>query len=349
MSEKSKPSRFVTSLKDDDVIWRYMPFTKYVDFLRTCSIYCARADKFEDPTEGEWVAQLRLLGDDDLWMQNRDTVFARRLLIEKLKACNSQTKAEIARCVDEVVATKFGWTLQLTDDDYDFKTYSETPAQLAEDLEDADLPVYEDVFHDSRPNAKDAPSLYAEIDRVRKSSFISCWHLASDQNIAMWKLYGSGIEAVAVRSTVGKLRAVLAAQKASLEAKGIKGNVTRVQYVDRKIVEDEPDELLKCFDPSDLFFPVTVKHSAYEYEKEVRLILVQTESASPPPAGHHFKVADTSKQLTAFVDAVYLNPMLPSNHWFCELVDYQHKLHGLPNALRKHDLIATEFTGGPKA
>ncbi len=331
------------------MIWRYMPFTKYVDFLRTCSIYCARADKFDDPTEGEWVAQLQLLGDNEEWMQNRDTAFARRLLIEKLRGCTDQTKEGIARCVDEVRQTKFGWTLELSDDDSDFKTYWDTPAQLADDLAESDLPLYEEVFQGYRPQAKDAPSLYAEIDFVRKSSFISCWHLASDQNIAMWNLYGSGIEAVAIKATVGKLRAALAERKTELEAKGLKGNVTRVQYVDANIVEDEPDELLGRFDPGDVFFPVTVKHAAYEHEKEVRLILVQTVSGSAPPVGHHFKVAAASAQLSNFVDAVYLNPMLSSNHWFCELVDYQHKLHGLPKDLLKHELIATDFTGGPKA
>lgn len=340
--------RFLTCLKDDDVIWRYMPFTKYIDFLRTCSIYCARADKFEDPTEGEWVAQLRLLADDDLWMQNRDTVFARRLLIKKLKACTAQTKQEIARCVDEVVATKFGWTLQITDDDYDFKNYSDTPAELADALEEADLPVYEEVFHDSRPQAKDTPSLYTEIERVRRSSFVSCWHLASDQNIAMWKLYGSGVEAVAIKSTVGKLRKVLADQDASLVAQGLLGNITRVQYVDSEAIQDEPEELLKYFDPGDLFFPVTVKHAAYEYEKEVRLILIQTSPVNLSPSGHHFRVANSPSELTGFLDAVYINPMLPKNHWFFELVEYQHKLHDFPKTLLRHDLISTEFSGGSK-
>lgn len=37
---------------DDDVIWRYMDFTKFVDLLSNSKLFFCRADKFEDPFEG---------------------------------------------------------------------------------------------------------------------------------------------------------------------------------------------------------------------------------------------------------------------------------------------------------
>lgn len=37
---------------DDETIWRYMDFTKFVDLLSTKTLYFCRADRFDDPFEG---------------------------------------------------------------------------------------------------------------------------------------------------------------------------------------------------------------------------------------------------------------------------------------------------------
>ena len=38
-------------------IWRYLDFTKYVDFLATSTLFFARADRLGDPFEGSWPKQ----------------------------------------------------------------------------------------------------------------------------------------------------------------------------------------------------------------------------------------------------------------------------------------------------
>src|SRR5205085_10578456 len=43
----------------------------------------------------------------------------------------------------------------------------------------------------------------------RESTYISCWNRATSMSLAMWDMYGGGREAVAVRSTVSKLNALL--------------------------------------------------------------------------------------------------------------------------------------------
>lgn len=42
----------IESPKNDDVLWRYMDFEKFVNLLATQSLFFTRADKFEDPYEG---------------------------------------------------------------------------------------------------------------------------------------------------------------------------------------------------------------------------------------------------------------------------------------------------------
>ena len=37
-------------------IWRYLTLAKYVDLLRTRSLYCPKASLFQDDSEGKWFA-----------------------------------------------------------------------------------------------------------------------------------------------------------------------------------------------------------------------------------------------------------------------------------------------------
>lgn len=39
---------------EDDKVWRYMDFTKFVSLLQTRKLFFSRADKFNDPFEGSW-------------------------------------------------------------------------------------------------------------------------------------------------------------------------------------------------------------------------------------------------------------------------------------------------------
>lgn len=43
---------FVQPANEDELVWRYMDFTKFVSFLESRSLYFARADKLGDPFEG---------------------------------------------------------------------------------------------------------------------------------------------------------------------------------------------------------------------------------------------------------------------------------------------------------
>lgn len=42
----------ITPPADNDILWRFMSFEKFVDILAKKSLFCTRADKFEDPFEG---------------------------------------------------------------------------------------------------------------------------------------------------------------------------------------------------------------------------------------------------------------------------------------------------------
>jgi hypothetical protein len=44
---------------------------------------------------------------------------------------------------------------------------------------------------------------------LRQTYYVSCWHMAPDENIAMWEQYVQSNDAVAIRSTFSTLRSVL--------------------------------------------------------------------------------------------------------------------------------------------
>jgi hypothetical protein len=54
---------------------------------------------------------------------------------------------------------------------------------------------------------RDQLSEYAQ--EFRKTYYVSCWHMAPDENIAMWERYVRSNDAVAIRSTFFTLRALL--------------------------------------------------------------------------------------------------------------------------------------------
>jgi hypothetical protein len=61
---------------------------------------------------------------------------------------------------------------------------------------------------------------------------VSCWHENDSESVAMWKLYTSGTEGVAVKTTLGSLKTALESSRHSLILLG------RVQYVDYELAGD---------------------------------------------------------------------------------------------------------------
>ena len=57
--------------------------------------------------------------------------------------------------------------------------------------------------------ARDPETKRQTIERFNPCALISCWHENERESVAMWKLYVSGREGVALKTTVGRLGGVL--------------------------------------------------------------------------------------------------------------------------------------------
>ena len=95
------------------------------------------------------------------------------------------------------------------------------------------------------------------------SSYVSCWHINQHESAAMWKLYCSSADSVAIKTTVGKLSKVLNDANPSL----IKGEI---------IYNFEPLNKPKInnIDHLDSLF---IKRPSFEHEHEYRIIYHDAE------------------------------------------------------------------------
>jgi hypothetical protein len=157
--------------------------------------------------------------------------------------------------------------------------------------------------------------------RMRESVFINCWHRNQDDSAAMWALYGKSECAVALTTTVGQLADTVA---------GIaehRISIARVEYVkhwsDPKL--DVSPDYTRIF---------SYKTKAYEYEKEVRVIIDRTRDAPPPdlPQPGIVVPVDAVRLLRSIVIAPDAPP------WFENLVRQSALRYGIRVAVRRSRL-----------
>src|ERR1017187_3018905 len=110
------------------------------------------------------------------------------------------------------------------------------------------------------------------IKKLSNLALVSCWHENERESVAMWKLYVSGREGVALKTTVGRLEGALSASPAGCL------DIERVRYEDI------------TYDPRTCDYDRTGyagwfhfrKGTGYEHEREVRAV-----SYFPYPSVQH--------------------------------------------------------------
>lgn len=96
-----------------------------------------------------------------------------------------------------------------------------------------------------------------------QESYVNCWHLNEHESEAMWRCYGKGGDAIAIRSTYGALKELLPSRVESREL--YLGTVRYLDHLNESMVWRE--ELLN------FFTPIMYKSRSLDFEKEVRAVL----------------------------------------------------------------------------
>jgi hypothetical protein len=137
----------------------------------------------------------------------------------------------------------------------------------------------------------------------RKWTYINCWHLNEVESAAMWKLYASSNEAIAIQTTFTKLAAAMPEHT----------HVGLVQYIDYE----------KDFVPeSNTLYRFVRKRESFAHEREVRAI--QQDPITEGEQMHYDKENPALGKLIVvdlpkLIERVYVAPTAPT--WFGELVE----------------------------
>jgi hypothetical protein len=156
-------------------------------------------------------------------------------------------------------------------------------------------------------------------DNLRKSIYVNCWHKSPNDSMAMWKLYGASNFAVAVTTTVQKLEKVV-------NAANIDGYITmkKVQYV-----KHWNDPNLRINPYSNVF---AYKITAYDYEKEVRIIVDRFgENHINDKSG--LIISAPAKDL---VRSIVVSPEAPD--WYRKMIERISNDYGLSAPVRRSKL-----------
>lgn len=175
---------------------------------------------------------------------------------------------------------------------------------------------FKDAFEGTWPR-QDVQNRAARLDDAENKKFsedmqeqrayflVNCWHMNEQESDAMWKLCTKSNEAIAIRSTCGRLRSTLPS----------KIDIDRVNYIDyeKESIED-----------GNTLFPITFKGKSFIHEQELRAVWWLTKDSDfvqncktlpdPPKAGMWQSV-----NLDELIDAIYVAPTSPE--WFKVVVE----------------------------
>lgn len=183
-------------------------------------------------------------------------------------------------------------------------------------------------------------NLESDIEQAWKTmrywAMVNCWHASEHESAAMWQLYASNSRAVAIRSTVARLRAAIG--RAPAPPSGFGGSdwvhIGMIEYID--YAKDRiPDGSFAA-----QFFR---KRRSFEHERELRAMVLQFPRSGdgqrvdferrPSDAGLLVPV-----DLNTLVEGIAVAPSAPT--WFVDLVRRVVQRYGLNVVPKQSDLDA---------
>jgi len=160
--------------------------------------------------------------------------------------------------------------------------------------------AYETFEDNDSSEVKDADDFQ---DYLRKNTYISCWHKNFDENMVMWEIYGRDTNALAIQTTVERM-------KESIDPSSLLGHSLLLKNVSYK----RSDEISGVLHYEECFF---IKRPHFSFEDEVRISLDTYTRANPTkrtPYGYHLPVF-----IIGLIDKILIYPDSPN--WFADVVN----------------------------
>lgn len=139
-------------------------------------------------------------------------------------------------------------------------------------------------------------------EKFKKFCSVSCWNKYDSETYALWKVYSSVKEGIMIKSTIEKL------------VSAFKNTEDKVLLSEVRYVDHEKDTI----EDGSIHLPLLYKNTAYEYEKEVRLIWHYDFSKMPSVWDHEplEKGRSIAIDINELIDEIIISPYAPE--WFFE-------------------------------
>lgn len=175
--------------------------------------------------------------------------------------------------------------------------------------------AYESLPDDDSSPVKDADDFQ---DYLLKNTFVSCWHKNIDENMVMWEIYGRDTNAVALQTTVGRI-------KESIDSSGLSGHSLLL----RPVVYERSEDVQGLLRYEECFFR---KRPHFAFEEEVRISLdtyLRVNPTKDTPYGYDLPVL-----ISMLIESIYVHP--DSSEWFLDVV----------NSITKHYAVHAKVKRG---
>lgn len=166
-----------------------------------------------------------------------------------------------------------------------------------------------------------------DLSRLNRSlllhTFMSCWHLNDVESDAMWQLYASRGEGIAIQSNFEHLVGSFQGDENSF----FDVYIGKVRYLDY-----EHD----VFTEGNTFLPFLHKRSSFEHEQELRAII---QPISTGPLAEAAPFADgllVNVDLHELIQNIYVAPSSPA--WYSTLVENVARKYGIDAPIKHSDL-----------
>ena len=134
--------------------------------------------------------------------------------------------------------------------------------------------------------------------KVRRHYFVNCWHMNKSESEAMWRLYCSNNNGIAIQTTYKKL------VDSTMSDKYL--HIGCVNYIDYESYS---------FPMDNVYYKMMHKRASFAHEQEVRLIKTETPKNWGTSQEICLEGLEFDWALESIVDAIYINPYA-QNYYF---------------------------------
>ena len=163
-------------------------------------------------------------------------------------------------------------------------------------------------------------------EKARQIIFVNCWSVNEHESAAMWKLYGSGSEGIAIRSTCGRLKNALSKALQAID-------MAEVKYIDYQVARVQTA-------PMDMLALSMHKRKSFEHERELRVVHWDSTEAMDIIRGERQR--NSKKHVSIQVDRdelierIFVSPTSPT--WFNEVVESVLSKYGVNKQVHRSSL-----------